>query len=438
MDPVDRIPTRLKRSFDTASAPGPSLMRDDPLTSSLRLEHGILKKRKPLKATLLAQDIPFWLLGIKSMDWKSINCLAYDSIRRPEVKASRDHLSLKLTIFPNQDALLKNSHMTDIGLISGTTSFLRSVLPLLPVSLPLLIHCERRSRRDSLLDSVKWTRVTHARVGGVTNQHIWLGVRGIPGWTLSPRVSRSIGHILSHSERPKPCQLLPTFPHYTSRDTLKRSKLHVPVVYPSHFSYTGFGHRRLTSDELCSAFDIPNWMKPNAKDLEAWLDLDLFASMLPLQLFSAALDETVPLISPAISIPKSIQSSQTFDDSSSHGIHLPAINKFLAHSWIAHGLVSEKAVKSDDAGVAIGMWNQRISLVLPASDEVLNHIRTLILGRLRRRNTRSLISFLSNVHGGDWMTRLSLLRQASLLRSRGGGQAAALCSSKKRKRGGSG
>ena len=38
-------------------------------------------------------------------------------------------------------------------------------------------------------------------------------------------------------------RLVPTFPHYTSRKTLERSKLHVPVVYPSHFSYTGFGHR---------------------------------------------------------------------------------------------------------------------------------------------------------------------------------------------------
>ena len=168
-------------------------------------------------------------------------------------------------------------------------------------------------RRDPLLDNVTWTRISHARVGGVTNQHIWVGVRNIPGWSLSPRVSRCIGHILSHSERPKPCPLVPSFPHYTPRDTLERSKLRVPVVYPSHFSYTGFGHRLLTPDELCSAFDVPNWMKPNLTELKEWMDLDSFASMLPLQLFSAVLDETVPLISPALTISKAAHTSKIFD-----------------------------------------------------------------------------------------------------------------------------
>ena len=146
------IPARSKRSFDTALVPGPIGWRANrtilPLTSSLRLEHSILKKQKPLKATVLAQDIPSWLLGIKSMDWELINCLAHARIPRPEVQASINNLSPKCRFFPDRDALLKNSHLTDIALISGTPPFLRAVLPLLPASLPLLIHCKRHSYRQ--------------------------------------------------------------------------------------------------------------------------------------------------------------------------------------------------------------------------------------------------------------------------------------------------
>lgn len=96
-----------------------------------------------------------------------------------------------------------------------------------------------------------------------------------------------------------------TFPCYTTRDTLEWGKLALlPVLYPSNFSYTGFGHRQLTGDELCSAFEISNWMKPEPSVLQIWIDADVFSSMFALQLFSAVLDETVPLIAPALAVTK--------------------------------------------------------------------------------------------------------------------------------------
>ena len=154
-------------------------------------------------------------LGWRVMDWESINCLAYQSVSRPEVQTYVDCMSSKCQILLNQDSLLENIHwLADIALVSGCPIFLQAVLPLLPASLPVMIHCERCLCRDRLPDTFEiiWTRVSHARVGGVTNQHIWLGVWAIPSWFLAPRVARQIGHIISHSERRKPCQLVPTFP----------------------------------------------------------------------------------------------------------------------------------------------------------------------------------------------------------------------------------
>jgi hypothetical protein len=439
-DPSTLTPWRAKISFDTLSA----LSDNEGSVNAvgrieqvpLRLEKGILKKRKPLKATMISEDLPFWVLGMKCNDWESFNCLKYETASRPEVQAALDRLSSKQRFFLNQNSLIGQSHLTDIALIVGSPKFLLAVLPLLPEALPLVIHCERRSRRDPLPDKlgIIWTRISHARVGGVTNQHIWVGVRNIEDWALAPRVTRRIEHIIAHSERPKPCQKDSTFPHYTPRDTLERGKLTLPVVYPSNFSYTGFGQRSFTGKELCSAFDIPNWMKPASAILQTWLDADVFSSMLPLQLFSAVLDIKVPLIAPALEIVKSIPTSKDVDDASSYGIQSIEINKFLVHSWIDPGLISEKAIKSDDAGVSTGMWDKRISLVLSVTVDAMNKIRTMILCRWHRRNTRSLISFLQNLHGGDWKEKIALLRRASKSRLEVD-RSAALLGFKKRKRG---
>jgi hypothetical protein len=173
---------RVKRSFDALSAPTEieesvnAVGRIEQFP--LRLEQGILKKRKPLKATMISEDLPLWVLGMKCNDWESFNSLEHETASRPEVHAALDRLSSKQRFYLNQNSLIGQSHLTDIALIVGSPKFLLAVLPLLPKALPLVIHCERRSRRDPLPDKlgIVWTRISHACVGGVTNQHIWVGI----------------------------------------------------------------------------------------------------------------------------------------------------------------------------------------------------------------------------------------------------------------------
>jgi hypothetical protein len=242
-------------------------------------------------------------------------------------------------------------------------------------------------------------------------------------------MSLSIPNALAHAKRMPPFLIMLPGMSWIGR------RLALPVVCPSHFSFAGFGHRSLTGDESCSAFDIPNWMKPSPVLLQSLMDADVFSSMLLLQLFSAVLDETAPLLAPAFEIDKPAPPSVDVGDASSHGVLLVDINKFLVHSWIDPGLISEKAVKADDAGVATGMWDKRVSLVLSVAVEAMNEIRAMILCRLRQRNTRSLISFLSNARGGDWMKKTARLRQASKRRLEAA-RAAALSGLRKRKGGG--
>jgi hypothetical protein len=394
---ADESPTGTKRSRDASCEERPTVKSLEP---PLWMERGILKKRNPLKATVISQGIPHWVLGMKSADWELFNSVRYDTEHRPEVQSALDRLSSKRRLLKSQNSPLAQSHLTDIGLVSGDSHFLRTVVPLLPAELPLVVCCERRSRRDPLPDrlGLRWTWISHSRVGGVTDQHISVGMRNLEGWSLAPRVSHRIGHIISHSERSKPCPQESTTPHCTTRDSLKRSKLHLPVVHPAHFSHTGFGQRSLTGAELCSAFNVPNWMKPEPSVLQTWLDADVFGSMVPLQLFSAALDETVPLIAPAVELIKT--TPRLAEDAPECGVQLADINKFLDHSWIDPGLISEKLVESDDAGVATAMWDKRISLVLSVAIDAMNKIRTMLLRRLRQRNTRSLLS---------WQTHMAVI-----------------------------
>ena len=153
----------------------------------------------------------------------------------PSVFQATDFLESKFIV--SQEPLI------NIALISGSPLFLPAVLPLLRAGLPLVIHCKQRSRRDPLPSEfgITWTQISHARVGWVTNQRIWLGLQTVEGWASAPQVSRRIGHTISHSKRPEQCQKDAMFPHRTIRDALEQGKLTLPVMHPSKFSHAGFG-----------------------------------------------------------------------------------------------------------------------------------------------------------------------------------------------------
>jgi hypothetical protein len=125
----------------------------------LRQERGILKKRKPLMATVTSEDTPWWVLGMKGADWESFNCVKYEDASRPELRSALERLAPKQRILPNRNALLGACHLTNVALVSGSPLFLRIVLPLLPPDLSLLFQCHRTSRRKEplpVVEGLKW------------------------------------------------------------------------------------------------------------------------------------------------------------------------------------------------------------------------------------------------------------------------------------------
>jgi hypothetical protein len=125
-------------------------------------------------------------------------------------------------------------------------------------------------------------------------------------------------------------------------DWLHPEYLATPVVYHSHFSATGWGSRSLTPDEVGIAFGLPAWAR------HADLKIAQSFPCVSVQVMDACLKPILgrvrskqALQTPAPQDP-AIWQAQTW---------IPTIQNFLPHSWIDADLVTEKAVKSDGAGV---------------------------------------------------------------------------------------
>jgi hypothetical protein len=84
------------------------------------------------------------------------------------------------------------------------------------------------------------------------------------------------------------------------------------------------------------------------------------------------------------------------------------LHKFLPHLWIDVGLVTKKAVKSDEAGVPTHLWDQRCTLVLPRVTPVLDRLHCTMLHRVTC--TKLLTKFqdyLNETYGPDWLQSCS-------------------------------
>jgi hypothetical protein len=183
---------------------------------------------------------------------------------------------------------------------------------------------------------------------------------------------RTIKHILDYSIKPAWAKI----PLDHTGGILLRldSKLHperltTPVVYHSHFSATGWGSQALSTGEIGIVFGLPSWARHDELNLEQTFPF------VPIQgmdgCLKAILESTTatsPLQTPSPQAPATAL-DRTW---------LPAIRKFLPHSWIDAGLVTTKAVKSDVAGVPTHLWDKRCALVLPHVTPALNRLRQLL------------------------------------------------------------
>jgi hypothetical protein len=142
------------------------------------------------------------------------------------------------------------------------------------------------------------------------------------------------------------------------------------VRYRTPCSVNAWGCRRLTISELGIAFGIPSYFRTAVEHATLF-------PLVPLQILdeilSALMDTRV--VAPSFiakvaraAIPAPL--TKTW---------LPTLQKFLSHEWIDLEKITDDAAKRDDAAAPVSLWNRRISLVLPCTDDNLDGWRRLLL-----------------------------------------------------------
>ena len=245
--------------------------------------------------------------------------------------------------------------------------------------------------------------MSHELVGGSTTARGVFGFSDLRLVISDDPLQRTLAHVIKFSERPTPCPLPVATPHYTTDDRLCLRLFDQPVLFPSGFSWSGWGIRRLIPAELSQAFDLPAYL--------AW-DERFASSLVPIQTFRVIGDSVLDCLRPRECGEPPSQKHRSHEVGSASTrqgdppVWLGRLGRWLPGSW-ADAEISTKAVKADNADVDYRSWNLRISLVFPSvGPSVIRGFETLGLRRWRQMLSKSFFAYLRRQYGPRWLTRL--------------------------------
>ena len=360
----------------------------------------------PWSVSICDEGISLWLVVLRVADFEKVHVLA--STWSTLVGASPetvDRWKSKVTTYPEA----RDMPSSDIGFASGSHGYLNSVLGSSPTRqwVYRLISNKRASGGEAAPG--RYTKISHASVGGVTLVKGLFGLVGFPNIEIPPTVKRNIGHILDHEERPHTCSASPQGKHYTADDLVSHSELDLPVIYSTWGSSQGWGSRRLSAKEVRQMFDLPRWIT----HVEP-----IYATFTPLLLSAATSDAALLYLSSlsfeSLSLESPESSASTVGEPSDprkrqntqpDAVWLPELQKSLPGAWATGSVTASKATKADDALVQMAPWRLRIQLIFPSPDWALERLERLMMKFYRRRLFRSLLGYLQRTHGDDWKSQ---------------------------------
>ncbi|KAI2503870.1 hypothetical protein MHU86_10595 [Fragilaria crotonensis] len=354
------------------------------------------------------EGLPFWLWTIRLAEWSDIYITDTDEVKLRQYHATTwEVMKSKLVIIQAESA---KTMPVDVWLVSGTRAFVMAHQK--SSGSPMVCWISDGARRkppDS--DGCTWMNISHAMVGGVTKATGIFGtMRMIRVEIQEDPIRRLIDHVIKYSQRPEPCRLPVTEPHYTIADRLSLGRLDLPVVFASGFSRTGWGQRSLGPSELAHAFDLPSFV--------GW-ELVEASKMVPIHMFRVVLDAVLASFLGQESCQERAGSRVKREPVPSQVLHqntcvvqplpldrvwLPKLKLWLPGSW-TDIVIADKAVKSDNAEVDFHPWNQRIMLVLPCPRHTIVTFEEFALRVWRRSLTSSFLSYMSQQYGSEWVNK---------------------------------
>ena len=261
-----------------------------------------------------------------------------------------------------------------IYLISGSISFLNERRNTLRDKQGLCIT-EITTRCRKLPPPYK--RLTHSNVGGATTFELLYCYLASTHDPVCTTLKRNIGDFMDYSIPPSSTSTSSLTLSYKGRLPIRY--LHREVLYPTHFSTTGFGYRALTPIELTKIFGLDILLDIGSSSI---IQASQFP-VVPVPMLDA-------LIAPLLAYTSTTRPSEPINlPPIYHDIGytwLPVINKRLPNKWYHQVATSTSAVKHDDADVETSIWNQRVTLIFPqCQDHHLHILRRFLLQILFRK-----------------------------------------------------
>ena len=374
-------------------------IRSSVSSTSTRTKRGYRELTSTLTCGVLFESDPVWLWAIRPNSWSAIYITGPDEARlRQDHPVLSERLDAKLVVIPTTFRGDFPSISPEFMWVSGRKNFIDMVeLGGSGQHVYWLAHSTRRCPNDGM---ISWTKVLHRNVGGVTEARGTFGIdRRSSPIMLERDLNRFLSHVIKYAIRPEVCDPSgPDKPHYKLEDRLSLSFPRRPVLYPTYMSRTGWGIRSLQDTELAACFELPDYL--------GWEDR-FIRDIVPLQLFRSVIDciTGVNVQGPPIrSLAPPMRPNEASDPTDV--VWLPGIARWLPGSW-TDAVISDKAVKSDDAPIDFRPWNRRIQLLFPCSHNTIITLERFVARRWRFNICRSLFFFLRHRYGNNWLRDLS-------------------------------
>jgi hypothetical protein len=245
-----------------------------------------------------------------------------------------------------------------------------------------------------------WSRLRHSLFGGSTLFTALIGTN-IPEFSpIKTPLRRNLGHVLDHTVRPRPSQK-PDGAGLTMIDRLHPNLQDTEVTFQTSFTATGWGRRQLTLEEVGIAFGFPSWLRLSTSSVADF-------PVVPLQILDGCLralpqatTRHSPIV-PPLPAPLLASSDRTW---------LSALQRWLPHTWVDASLVTDKAVKHDNADAPTHLWDARCLSVCPTAEALLPLLRKWLHVWASRRMLREFRTFLRCKHGPEWSRQLTKTRR---------------------------
>ena len=376
-----------------------------PTSPLIQVKRGYREMSSTLICGVVFESDPVWMWSLRVNSWSMIYVSASNDLELRRLHPTlRSMFDSKIFVIPSTFGGDYPSVSPDIMLVSGSRDFLQSIsanLPPMGVHLFWMAHSPRRCPVG--LMACNWTRISHCKVGGVTDCRGTFGLSSSsPRITLKPDLRRSLSHVVKHSIRPRPCDPDATVDHYKPSDLLSISFPLRPILYSTFMSRSGWGIRSLTDAELAVCFDLPSFV--------GW-DSRFLRDIVPIQLFRSVLDHVTDVMHESSPSPKRIASCASVapiaDCGVSTDVWLPHIGRWLPGSW-SEAVIASKAVKSDNAPIDYKPWRRRIQLVFPCSDDTILVLERFATRLWRRNVCRSFFAYIRHTYGDSWRGDMSL------------------------------